>query len=451
MTTPLPSPLDNKSVARTLLEIADLLELKGENPFKIRAYRNAADVVSHAAEAVSALDEAGTARVDRHRQGPRRAHPRNRGHRRLRHPPGAADRVSGHAARRAAPAGRRSEDGRRALQGAAHQEPRRPRRRRESRPHPRAQGHGQQEGAADPAGDRGAAALRGPPPAVARDRDGATRSSPTCRSTRPAAEITTVGSVRRGAETSGDLDHPRERRRHHVSPMRSRSFPLVERVLANGGTKASVLIARRLPGRPAHRHARAARRGAAVLHRLKGPQHRPARSRARARLEAERIRALRRRRRSRSPARPNRTIYEALGLAFIEPELRENRGEIEAAADQALPVADHAGRSQGRPAHAHDRVRRPREPRDDGRGRAGARARVHRDHRSFAVARHGQRPRRRRGPWPTPSGFATIRRRRKASPSWPASSATSSPTARWISRTTASPRSTSSSRRFIRR
>jgi DNA polymerase (family 10) len=59
MTTPLPSPLDNKSVAKTLLEIADLLELKGENPFKIRAYRNAADVVSHAAEAVSSLDEAG--------------------------------------------------------------------------------------------------------------------------------------------------------------------------------------------------------------------------------------------------------------------------------------------------------------------------------------------------------------------------------------------------------
>src|SRR6187401_1662013 len=53
-----PAPLDNKSVARTLLEIADLLELKGENPFKIRAYRNAADIVAHAAEAVSDLDEA---------------------------------------------------------------------------------------------------------------------------------------------------------------------------------------------------------------------------------------------------------------------------------------------------------------------------------------------------------------------------------------------------------
>jgi DNA polymerase (family 10) len=59
MTTPLPSPLDNRSVARALLEIADLLELKGENPFKIRAYRNAADVVTHAAEAVASLDEAG--------------------------------------------------------------------------------------------------------------------------------------------------------------------------------------------------------------------------------------------------------------------------------------------------------------------------------------------------------------------------------------------------------
>ena len=58
MTAPLPSPLDNRAVARTLSEIADLLELKGDNPFKIRAYRNAADIVSHAAEQVAGLDEA---------------------------------------------------------------------------------------------------------------------------------------------------------------------------------------------------------------------------------------------------------------------------------------------------------------------------------------------------------------------------------------------------------
>ena len=32
--------MDNQFVARVLAEIADLLEIKGENPFKIRAYRN---------------------------------------------------------------------------------------------------------------------------------------------------------------------------------------------------------------------------------------------------------------------------------------------------------------------------------------------------------------------------------------------------------------------------
>ena len=59
MSTPLAAPLDNRAVARVLTEIADLLELKGENPFKIRAYRNGADVVAHAAEAALGLDEAG--------------------------------------------------------------------------------------------------------------------------------------------------------------------------------------------------------------------------------------------------------------------------------------------------------------------------------------------------------------------------------------------------------
>ncbi len=35
--------LDNLAVARVLSEIADMLELKGDNPFKIRAYRSGAD------------------------------------------------------------------------------------------------------------------------------------------------------------------------------------------------------------------------------------------------------------------------------------------------------------------------------------------------------------------------------------------------------------------------
>ena len=39
--------MENLAVARVLDEIADLLEIKNENPFKIRAYRNAAETVAH--------------------------------------------------------------------------------------------------------------------------------------------------------------------------------------------------------------------------------------------------------------------------------------------------------------------------------------------------------------------------------------------------------------------
>jgi len=49
--------LDNAAIARTLGEIADLLEIKGENPFKIRAYRMAADLAADAAESLASLDE----------------------------------------------------------------------------------------------------------------------------------------------------------------------------------------------------------------------------------------------------------------------------------------------------------------------------------------------------------------------------------------------------------
>ncbi len=39
--------MDNLAFARILREIADFLEIKADNPFKIRAYRNAADIVGH--------------------------------------------------------------------------------------------------------------------------------------------------------------------------------------------------------------------------------------------------------------------------------------------------------------------------------------------------------------------------------------------------------------------
>jgi len=51
--------LDNAAIARILRETADLLEIKGDNPFKIRAYRNGADITSNHPHELSRLDEAG--------------------------------------------------------------------------------------------------------------------------------------------------------------------------------------------------------------------------------------------------------------------------------------------------------------------------------------------------------------------------------------------------------
>ena len=49
--------MDNLAIARLLGEIADLLEIKGENPFKIRAYRNASETVASSAVRLADLDE----------------------------------------------------------------------------------------------------------------------------------------------------------------------------------------------------------------------------------------------------------------------------------------------------------------------------------------------------------------------------------------------------------
>ena len=51
--------MDNAEIARILRETADLLEIKGENPFKIRAYHNCADIAGNHPHELGLLDEAG--------------------------------------------------------------------------------------------------------------------------------------------------------------------------------------------------------------------------------------------------------------------------------------------------------------------------------------------------------------------------------------------------------
>src|SRR5205814_6030007 len=50
--------MENLAIARVLAEIGDLLEIKGENPFKIRAYRNASETVAHETRRVAGLTTA---------------------------------------------------------------------------------------------------------------------------------------------------------------------------------------------------------------------------------------------------------------------------------------------------------------------------------------------------------------------------------------------------------
>ena len=51
--------MENAEIAKIFYEIADLLEVKGDNPFRVRSYRNAALVVEGYPESFRALHERG--------------------------------------------------------------------------------------------------------------------------------------------------------------------------------------------------------------------------------------------------------------------------------------------------------------------------------------------------------------------------------------------------------
>jgi DNA polymerase (family 10) len=334
MSVPLTSPLDNKAVARTLLEIADLLELKGENAFKIRAYRNAADIVSHAPEQVSSLDEAGLRGWDgigKDLAGRIReiAMTGDCGIRRellTEFPATLLEvlRLQGVGPKTvavlykelhiksledlaaAAKAGRI-----RAIKGM---------------------GGKKEQLILQAIEERQRFAGRH---LLSRATEMAEAIVAYLKEHAPSAEIATVGSVRRGTETSGDLDILANGADTALADALTR-FPLVERVLANGGTKASVLL--RGGFQADLRIVAAHQRGAALQYFTGSKAHNIAlRDRALERgwklneygLFDHEDRAI--------ASDSEEAIYQALGLQYIEPELREHRGEIAAAATGSLP------------------------------------------------------------------------------------------------------------------
>jgi DNA polymerase (family 10) len=152
----------------------------------------------------------------------------------------------------------------------------------------------------------------------------------------PDAEILMVGSLRRGCETCGDLDVLAA----GAPPTLMDAFTnyrLVQRILARGETKSSVLLfegfqadLRLVPrdslgaasqyftGSKAHN---IALRDRAIQRGLKLNEYGLFRVADEVRIAGE----------------TEEGIYEALGLALVPPELRENRGELAAAEQRTLP------------------------------------------------------------------------------------------------------------------
>jgi DNA polymerase (family X) len=327
--------VENPAIARVLAEIGDLLEIKGENPFKIRAYRNAADTITHLPERVAAftpaerlgipgigkdlaakigeLIDAGTCRY----------------HQELlqEFPPTILDllHLQGVGPKTVAllyheleirtldDLERAARDGRiRELKGMGTKKEALILKALEERQ--RFTGRRLMPEAYDMS-----AAL------VAELRELA-----------PDADISPVGSLRRGCETCGDLDILAA----GAPPSLMDAFinyRLVERVLGRGETKSSVLLAGgfqadlRLVPRESL--------GAAQQYFTGSKTHNIAlRDRAIQRgFKLNEYGLFRVDDDGRVAGETEEGIYEALGLAFVPPELRENRGEIAAAEARTLP------------------------------------------------------------------------------------------------------------------
>ena len=327
--------MDNLAIARILREIADLLEIKTDNPFKIRAYRNGADIVANHPHQLAALDASGlreipgigkdlAARILEIAETGDAAY-----HRELvaEFPPTILDllHLQGVGPKTVATLYRELDirtlddlqqaatDGRiRNLRGMgtkkeglilkALEE-----RRRHAGRHLLSDTH------------EAAAALVG-----------------YLRARAPAASIEPVGSLRRGCDTCGDLDIL-------VSGADASlmddfvGHELVERVLVHGATKSSILT--RGGFQADLRLVSSESRGAALQYFTGSKSHNIAlRDRAIGLgFKLNEYGLFRTDDGTAVAGAREEDVYEALGMAWIPPELREGSGEIEAAAAGQLP------------------------------------------------------------------------------------------------------------------
>ena len=327
--------MDNLAVARVLAEIGDLLEIKGENPFKIRAYRNAAETVTHTTGVVSEMSDedrralpgigrdiaakiaelAGTGAIHYHQDLLQEFPPTILD---MLHLQGVGPKTVAMLYREL---GVRTLDD---LQAAA-----RDGRLRELK----GMGSKKEAQILKALEERARVAGRR---LMAEAHDVASALVSALREHAPDAWIGFVGSLRRGCETCGDLDVLAAGAPPSLMGVFT-SYKLVERVLAHGETKSSVLLAGgfqtdlRLVPRESL--------GAALQYFTGSKNHNIAlRDRAIQRGFKLNEYGLYRISDGTAVAGDSEAgVYEALDLAFVPPELRENRGEIDAAERRSLP------------------------------------------------------------------------------------------------------------------
>ncbi len=390
--------MQNSEIARMFDEYADILEIQGANPFRVRAYRNAARMIGDLAESVADIAcrprtlAGGTAR-DRQRpcrqdlcHSSRRETFRSSSRPARRFPSASLEmlRISGLGPKKVAIAHQRAED---------------PIARRPETGGPiRATSPSSKDSAKRP----NRPSSKGPPPAVEAPKRfllGRGEARGRRHRGRPAqAQIGQAGhpggqqpaAERNGRPISTSLATAKD----SAEAMDAlAAHPLVEKVLARGETKQRVRLRsgvemdlRVVPDESY---------GAAMQYFTGSKEHNIViRRRALDRgLKVNEYGVFRGD--DLVCGRTEEEVYRSVDLPWIPPELRENRGEIERA-EKGRPAAP--ARAVGhprRPAHAHDRDRRHGlDPRNDRRGQ-GPRPRIHRHHRPFQAGLDGQRARRR--------------------------------------------------------
>jgi DNA polymerase (family 10) len=342
--------MENLAIARIFSEIGDLLEIKNENPFKIRAYRNAAETIAHATEKLSycteeqlrAIGGIGKELAAKIRELAESGEIRY--HRDLleQFPPTILDllRLQGVGPKTVAllytQAGISTLD---ELEAACKDG-----RLRELK----GMGKKKEELILKALSDRRQHSGRHLMPDAA---DAAALVLDYLRTECPAVDFAVVGSLRRGVDTTGDIDILATGSDPHVMSTFT-MYKLVDRVLAQGDTKSSVLL---WGGIQADLRLVPPESQGAALQYFTGSKSHNIALRDRAIGQGYKLNEYGLFRVADAVSVAGSTeagIYEALGLEMIPPELREGRGEIEAAERRALPALIQPGDIRG-DIHSH--------------------------------------------------------------------------------------------------